>query len=81
MKLLFVGKTDFKYNRDLVLISGLKKRDDVSLETFQIKKRNWATFNQIRRLSKSVDFVIIPSFRHKDIAFIKLASKATIDKA
>ena len=78
MKLLFVGKTDFQYNRDLILLNGLKRRTDVIVETLQIHKRDWATFKQIREHSKSVDFVVIPSFRHKDVAYVKLASKAPV---
>jgi glycosyltransferase involved in cell wall biosynthesis len=78
LKLLFVGKTDFQYNRDLILLNGLKKREDVSVEVLRIKKRNWATYKEIRKKSKAVDFVVIPSFRHKDVAYIKLASKAPV---
>lgn len=78
LKLLFVGKTDFMYNRDLILLNGLGKRDDISVELLRIKKRNWATFKEIREKSKGVDFVVIPSFRHKDVAYIKLASKAPV---
>ena len=78
LKLLFVGKTDFQYNRDLILLNGLKKRNDVSVEVLRIKKRNWSTLKEIRKKSKEVDFVVIPSFRHKDVTYIKLASKAPI---
>ena len=78
MKLLFVGKTNFQYNRDLVLLNGLRNRVDVSVELFQIKRRNWSTFKQIRELSKGVDFVVVPSFRHKDVAYVKFASKAPV---
>ncbi|MDF1699441.1 MAG: glycosyltransferase [Saprospiraceae bacterium] len=78
MKLLFVGKTDFTYNRDLILLNGLKRRNDVSVQVLQIKKRNWATFKAIRKQSKEVDFVIVPSFRHKDVAFVKWASAAPV---
>jgi len=78
LKLLFVGKTNFQYNRDLILLNGLKRREDISVEVFQIKKRNWSTFKDIKRLSREVDFVVVPSFRHKDVAFVKLASKAPV---
>ena len=59
-------------------MNGLKARDDVELLTLRIKERNWRTFQHIRRLSSEVDFVVVPSFRHKDIAFVKLASKAPV---
>lgn len=78
MKLLFVGKTDFKYNRDLILLNGLKRHDGITVETLQIKKRDWSTFKEIKKQSKEVDFVVIPTFRHKDVAFVKLASKAPV---
>lgn len=78
MKLLFIGKTNFQYNRDLILLNGLKRRADISLEVIQIKKRDWSTFMKIKRLSREVDFVVVPSFRHKDVAFVKLASTAPV---
>lgn len=78
MKLLFVGKTNFLYNRDLILLNGLKRRSDVVVDTYQIKKRNWKAFKQIKARSKEVDFVVVPSFRHKDVGFIKIASKAPV---
>lgn len=78
MKLLFVGKTNFQYNRDLILLNGLKRRDDISVELLQIKKRDWSTFNEIKKKSRNADYVIVPSFRHKDVAYVKLASKAPV---
>ncbi len=78
LKLLFIGKTDFQYNRDLILLNGLKKRADVSVDVLRIRKRNLATFKEIRKKSKDVDFVVVPSFRHKDVAYIKLASNAPV---
>ncbi len=78
MKLLFVGKTNFQYNRDLILLNGLKRREDVSVDTFQIKRRDWKTFKEIEKLSREVDFVVVPSFRHKDVAYVKLASKVPV---
>lgn len=78
MKLLFVGKTNFTYNRDLILLNGLKRREDVEIDVIQIKKRNWATFREIRKRSKDCDFVVVPSFRHKDVAYIKWASKTPV---
>ncbi|MEM9546456.1 MAG: glycosyltransferase [Bacteroidota bacterium] len=78
MKLLFASKSNFQYNRDLILLNGLKRRSDVEIETFQIKRRDWIAFRQIRKKSKEVDFVVVPSFRHKDVAFVKFASKAPL---
>ena len=51
---------------------------DVEVETLQIKSRNWSTFQKIKERSSQVDFVFVPSFRHKDIAFVKLASNAPV---
>lgn len=78
MNLLFVGKTNFQYNRDLILLNGLRNREDIFIEFIRINKRDWTTFKQIREKSKHVDFVVVPSFRHKDVAFVKLASKAKV---
>jgi len=78
LKLLFVSKKDFSYNRDLILLNGLKARNDVELEMYQFKKNNWNIFSQIKKKSKEVDFVIVPSFRHKDVAFVKWASHAPV---
>lgn len=78
LKLLFVGKTDFQYNRVLVLLNGLKKRNDVLVELYRIKKRNWSAHKEIRRKSAKVDFVIIPPFRHRDVAFVKFSSRVPV---
>ncbi len=78
LKLLFVGKTDFRYNRVLVLLNGLKKRQDVSVEVYRIEKRNWSTYREIKKKSATVEFVIIPPFRHRDVAFVKMSSNAPV---
>lgn len=78
LKLLFIGKTNFTYNRDLILLNGLKARKDVIVDTLQIKKRNGSTYIEIKKRSKEVDFVVVPSFRHKDVAYVKSASKAPV---
>lgn len=78
LKLLFVGKTDFQYNRVVVLLNGLKKHHKVSVEEYRIVKRNWATHKEIKRKSKEVDFVIVPPFRHRDVAFVKFSSNAPV---
>ena len=78
LKLLFVGKTDFRYNRVVVMLNGLKKCQNVSVEEYQIKRRNWNTHKEIKRKSKEVDFIVVPPFRHRDVAFVKLSSHAPV---
>lgn len=78
MKILFVGKTDFTYNRDAILLAGLEVRDDVEVRKLTIKKRDWKTGNTIKDDSNEVDFVFVPSFRHRDLAFVKRYSKAPV---
>ena len=62
----------------MILLNGLKRREDIQIDVLQIKKRNWSTFREIKRLSRTMDFVVVPSFRHKDVAYVKLASKAPV---
>ncbi len=62
----------------MILLNGLKRREDISIEILQIKRRDWLTFRQITSMSRDVDFVVVPSFRHKDVAFVKLASKVPV---
>lgn len=62
----------------MVLLNGLRGMEGIVVETFQIKRRDWSTFNEIKELSQKVDFVVVPSFRHKDVAYVKLASKAPV---
>lgn len=78
MRLLFTGKSNFQYNRDRVLLKGLKGREDVFIEVLPIQKRSRSTSKIIRQKSSEVDFVVVPTFRHRDIAFIKQASEAPV---
>lgn len=71
MKILFTGKTDFQYNRVLVLLEGLKHIGDVTVEFFPIVERKLFDKTAFLRSQEDVDFIYIPPFRHRDVKFIK----------
>lgn len=78
MRILYIGKTDFSYNRTQVIIAGLENRSDVQLAKLTIENRNTETKRLIYDRSKEVDFVVVPPFRHRDLAFVKSSSRAPV---
>lgn len=71
MKILFAGKSDFKYNRVQVLVSGLKKIANVEMDFFSIPKRKYFDKGDFKVKSDWADYIFIPPFRHRDVGFIK----------
>lgn len=71
MNILFVGKTDFKYNRVRVLIEGLEKIEGVKLNICRITSHRKFDRKAFSELEAQADFIYIPPFRHRDVAFIK----------
>lgn len=71
MNILFAGKSDFKYNRVKVLLSGLKKLHDVKLDFFSIPKRSGFDKSNFKLKAEWADYIFVPPFRHKDVSFIK----------
>lgn len=71
MKILFTGKTDFKYNRVRVLLAGLKQLKDIEIEVFPIKSRKDFNKTAFLKAQEDADFIYIPPFRHRDVGFIK----------
>lgn len=79
MKILFTGKSDFQYNRVKVLTEGLKKLEGIDLIFFPIINRKNFDKQKFREAEKSADFIYIPPFRHRDVAYIKkLATKPIV---
>ncbi|MBK3519493.1 glycosyltransferase [Carboxylicivirga marina] len=74
MKILFIGKTDFKYNRVQVLIEGLKQLDGVDVLFYPLKSRSSIDKKDFLRIQEDIDFIYIPPFRHRDVRFIKSIS-------
>jgi len=74
MKILFTGKSDFKYNRVRVLLAGLEEMSDVEVFYFPIKSRRTFDKQAFIALQNGVDFIYIPPFRHIDVRFIKRLS-------
>lgn len=79
MKILFIGKSDFQYNRVKVLIEGLKKLEGIDLIFFPITNRKKFDKEKFQATEKIVDFIYIPPFRHRDVSFIKrIATKPIV---
>lgn len=75
MNILFVGKTDFKYNRVKVLIEGLKKIEGVNLSFCRLTSHSKFNRKAFLELEAQADFIYIPPFRHRDVAFIRRMSR------
>jgi glycosyltransferase involved in cell wall biosynthesis len=74
MTILLTGKTDFKYNRVRVLIAGLERIEGVKLLFLPIVSHSKFDKALFYELEKQADFIYIPPFRHRDVAFIKRIS-------
>lgn len=72
MVILFVGKYTSDYNRNKIILDGLRKRDDVEIVEYQFKKRKEFDLNKFKELDSKVDFIYCPSFSHK---FVRLIQK------
>jgi len=77
MKILVTGNYEPLYNRTQILISGLKKNDNVNLVELPIDKN----FTKQKFINEAIDadFIYLPPFTHSDVRFIKkLSSKPLI---
>lgn len=71
LKILFCGKDRFEYHRTAVIIKGLQKIENVELDFFILKSKSREEGNQLLNLSSDFDYVFVPSFRHKDVRWVK----------
>lgn len=78
MKILFCGKDSFTYHRTSVLVEGLKKHPDADCTVFPVSAKDRKNGAELSRLSADADFVLVPAFRHKDVAWVKRYSKAPV---
>jgi glycosyltransferase involved in cell wall biosynthesis len=78
MKILFCGKDDFSYHRTQVLLQGLQQTPGVVCHTHSLKKRNRAEGEELRERSKFYDWVLVPSFRHQDVRWVKQYASAPV---
>lgn len=71
MKILFTGKSDFKYNRTAILLQGLEQHPEIEVVKYPITKRRDFDVHEFKRIQDTVDWIYIPPFRHGDVSFIK----------
>lgn len=60
MKILFTGKSDFKYNRIRVLLAGLAELQDVELLYFPIISKTNFDKQAFMAMQNKADFIYIP---------------------
>jgi len=70
MKILVTGKYEPDYNRNYVLLRGLKNQR-IELVEYPYLKRDRETKSEISRLVNDCDLVFLPSFTHLDVPFIR----------
>ena len=71
MTILFAGKKGFEYNRTKVLIAGLKQLKGVTVLEYEFGTKNESIARELIKRSAEADFVMVPSFRHSDVKFVK----------
>lgn len=78
IKILATGKSDFSYNRTQILFAGIKNHPKLDLSFAPIKSRSSFDKKAFQQRAADVDFLFIPAFRHRDVAFIKSLSKTPL---
>lgn len=77
MKVLFIGKNGFDYNRVQVILNGLKKIDNVEVK-IQILDKKKFNLDEYRKLEQNFDVIYIPPFRPSDNRFISKRAKIPV---
>ena len=72
MNILFVGKYNPEYNRNKIILEGLRKLDDLTVFELPFNKKKDFNLKEFNRLQTECDFIYCPSFSHK---FVKLITK------
>lgn len=77
MKILVTGKYDPGYNRTLVLLKGLELN---GVELIKMPYETWSPSiaEQVKVMSASVDYILLPSFTHYSLTEIKRVSQAPV---
>ena len=71
MIILFAGKFTGEYNRDKIILEGLKKRNDVTIIEYKFNRKKDFSREKFIRLNERCDVIYCPSFSHKLVRFIK----------
>lgn len=78
MVILFAGKYTGEYNRDKIILDGLRKRNDVEVLEYKFHKKKEFDLSKFKSLVEKSDFVYCPSFSHKFVRLIKRHSNKPI---
>ena len=70
MKILFTGSYEPDYNRNKIIIAGLKKLGHEVLQ-YPFKKKSQADKDLLRHKIAECDFVFMPAFTHREVSFVK----------
>jgi glycosyltransferase involved in cell wall biosynthesis len=70
MKILITGDYQSNYNRNLILIKGLK---EIGMDVIELPFKSKREFfeKKIKTKAKNVDVIFLPSFTHSNVHFIK----------
>ncbi len=71
MIILFAGRYSRDYNRNKIILDGLKQQDDVEVIEYEFRKRKDFDLKKFKSLDQKVDFIYCPSFSHKFVRLIK----------
>jgi len=70
MRILITGQYQPAYNRNQIIIKGLKKHS-IDLVEFPYEKRNRKILRRVVELSEDCDLLFLPSFTHLDVPFLR----------
>jgi len=77
LKILITGRYDQEYNRNLILINGLKAKG-VSIAEAPYKLKKDFEPSILQQMGGPFDFVFLPSFTHYDVRFIRKKLKLPV---
>lgn len=77
MKILITGRYDQEYNRNLILINGLKAKG-VSIAEAPYKRKKDFEPSIFQQMGEPFDLVFLPSFTHYDVRFIRKKLKLPV---
>ncbi|RAJ02287.1 glycosyltransferase involved in cell wall biosynthesis [Chitinophaga skermanii] len=78
MNILFAGKFEADYNRTKIIIDGLQQTPGVQLSTYNFYTRSRWNIFALRKACAKADVVFLPSFSHRDVAWVKLWTRKPI---
>ncbi|MFY0255063.1 glycosyltransferase [Chitinophaga sp. 30R24] len=78
MNILFAGKFEAGYNRTKVILDGLEQLPGIQVSFYNFRERSKWNLFALRKACADADIIFLPSFTHKDVAWIKFFTRTPV---